>query len=189
MFTDYYEILEISPNANSDTIQRVFRHIAKRCHPDNPDTGDSLRFSEVMKAYDTLKDPVSRARYDIEHNNHSGLRTKLAEEVSNAKGIERDAVIQDKMLSILYVKRRQDMDRPGIGAFELARLLDCPPEHLEFHLWYLKAKTWIRKEEDGMLAITVEGVDFCNSKRHREAGAPQLRIVNTEAEDPARDRG
>ena len=189
MFTDYYEILEISPNANSDTIQRIFRHLAKRYHPDNPDTGDALRFSEIMEAHETLKDPVSRARYDIEHKNHSGFRTKLAEEASNTKGIERDAVIQDKLLSILYVKRRQDMQRPGIGAFELERLLDCPHEHLEFHLWYLKAKNWIRKEEDGTLAITVEGVDFCNSKRHREAGATQLRLVNTQAEDPAHDRG
>jgi curved DNA-binding protein CbpA len=179
MFTDYYEILEISPNANSDTIQRIFRHLAKRYHPDNPDTGDSLRFSEIVEAHDTLKDPVSRARYDIRHKNHSGFRTKLVEEVSNTKGIERDAVIQDKLLSILYVKRRQDMQRPGIGAFELERLSDCPREHLEFHLWYLKAKNWIRKEEDGTLAITVEGVDFCNSKRHREVGAKLLRLETT----------
>ena len=178
MFVDYYEILEISPNANSDTIQRVFRHIAKRYHPDNPDTGDSLRFSEVMEAYDTLKDPVSRARYDIEHNNHSGLRTKLAEEVSNTKGIERDAVIQDKLLSILYVKRRQDMDRPGIGAFELARLLDCPPEHLEFHLWYLKQKGWIGTLENGQLAITADGVDRAHSEPQPKATLKLLKDSN-----------
>jgi curved DNA-binding protein CbpA len=175
MFTDFYEILEVSLNANSDTIQRVFRHLAKRYHPDNPDTGDSLRFSVIMEAYDTLKDPVSRARYDIRHKSHSGFRMKLAEEASDAMGIERDAAIQDKLLSILYVKRRQDMHRPGIGAFELERLLDCPPEHLGFHLWYLKEKNWIRNEEDGTLAITVEGVDFCNSKQHNEVDPKQLR--------------
>ena len=118
-----------------------------------------------MEAHDTLKDPASRARYDIQHGNHSGFRTKLAEEASNTKGIERDDVIQDKLLSILYIKRRQDMDRPGIGAFELARLLDCPREHLEFHLWYLKAKGWIAKLENGMFAITVEGVDRAKSER------------------------
>ena len=127
-----------------------------------------------MEAHDTLKDPVSRARYDIQHKNHSGLRTKLVEEVGNAKGIERDAVIQDKLLSVLYVKRRQDMKYPGIGGFELERLLDCPHERLEFHLWYLKAKNWIRKEEDGTLAITVDGVDFCNSNRYRAAEVIRL---------------
>ena len=85
MFVDYYEILEISPNANSDTIQRIFRHLAKRYHPDNPDTGDASRFSVILEAHETLKDPVSRARYDIEHRNHSGRHTKLAEEASDTK--------------------------------------------------------------------------------------------------------
>ena len=48
MFTDYYEILEISPNANSETIERIFRYLAMRYHPDNQDTADQFRFSEVV---------------------------------------------------------------------------------------------------------------------------------------------
>jgi DnaJ-class molecular chaperone len=63
MFTDYYEILEISSNANSETIDRIFRFFAQRYHPDNQDTGDRARFDEVMQAYNTLKDPVKRAQY------------------------------------------------------------------------------------------------------------------------------
>ena len=39
-FIDYYETLEISPNANSGTIERMFRYLAQRYHPDNKDTGD-----------------------------------------------------------------------------------------------------------------------------------------------------
>jgi curved DNA-binding protein CbpA len=39
MFTDHYEVLEISPNANSETIERIFRYLASRYHPDNQDTG------------------------------------------------------------------------------------------------------------------------------------------------------
>ena len=174
MFTDYYEILEISPNANSETIERIFRYLAMRYHPDNPDTGDLARFSEIVEANNTLKDPVKRAQYDIQYKNHSGFRTKLAEEASNPKGIERDVVIQDKLLSILYVKRRQNMNNPGIGDYELERLLDCPREHLEFHIWYLKAKGWIGRLENGMLAITVEGVDRANSEQRRGTTAKRL---------------
>jgi len=169
MFTDYYEILEISPNANSETIERIFRHFALRYHPDNQETGDKFRFSELMEAYSTLKDPVKRAQYDIQYKNHAHSRWKLSEEASNAKSIERDVVIQDKLLSILYVKRRQDINDPGMGDYELERLSGCPREHLEFHLWYLKAKGWIARLEDGMLAITVEGVDRTNSEPLREA--------------------
>ena len=40
MFIDYYEILEISPNANSETVERIFRYLAMRYHPDNRETGD-----------------------------------------------------------------------------------------------------------------------------------------------------
>src|SRR6266480_5123112 len=92
--TDYYEILEISPNANSETIDRVFRYLAQRYHPDNRDTGDNLRFTEIMQAYNTLREPVKRAQYDIQHKNHSDFRRNLAEEASDSKGIERDVDIQ-----------------------------------------------------------------------------------------------
>ena len=57
-FIDYYEILEISPNANSGTIDRMFRYLAQRYHPDNQDTGDRLRFDAIVEAHDTLRDPV-----------------------------------------------------------------------------------------------------------------------------------
>ena len=168
MFTDYYEILEISPNANSETIERIFRYFALRYHPDNQDSGDQFRFSEIVEAHNTLKDPVKRAQYDLQHKDHSGDRLKLAEEASNTRGIERDAVIQEKLLSILYVKRRQNVNDPGIGHYELERLSGCPRECLEFHLWYLNAKGWIGRLENGTLAITVEGVDHTNSERGRE---------------------
>jgi len=173
MFTDHYETLEVSPNANSETIERIFRHLAKRYHPDNQDSGDPVRFSAIMEAHAALKDPVKRAQYDIQYRNASGSRTKLAEEARDTRGMEWDVVIQEKLLSLLYVKRRQDIKDPGIGAAELERLLDCPLEHLEFHLWYLKSKGWIAREENGTLAITVDGVDRCNSNEPRDT-AKQL---------------
>jgi DnaJ-class molecular chaperone len=109
MFTDYYETLEISPNATSETIQRIFRHLAARYHPDNQRTGDRSRFSEILEAVQTLKDSAARAQYDIAYRSHSGLRTKLAEEAGDAQGIERDVIVQGKLLSVLYVKRRREI--------------------------------------------------------------------------------
>jgi len=168
-FVDYYETLEISPNANSGTIERMFRYLAQRYHPDNQDTGDRGRFDKVMEAYDTLRDPGKRARYDIEHKNDSGVRWKLVEEASD-NHIERDVDIQNKVLSILYVKRRQSSREPGIGNLGLERMLGCPAELLEFHLWYLKEKGWVGITENGMLTITAEGVDHANSENERKAG-------------------
>jgi curved DNA-binding protein CbpA len=173
-FVDYYEILEISPNADYGAIERMFRYLAQRYHPDNRDTGDRLRFDVTLEAHNTLKAPIKRAQYDIQHKNHSGLRWRLAEEASDSKGMERDVGIQNKLLSILYVKRRQNIRDPGIGDLELERLLGCPAEHLEFHLWYLKEKGWIGRTENGMLAITVEGVDRATSEHDRKTISKKL---------------
>jgi len=173
-FIDFYEIMEISPNANSETIDRIFRYFAQRYHPDNPDSGDRARFDVVMEAYKTLKDPETRAQYDIQLKDHSNVRWKLANEANDSKGIDRDADTQNRLLSLLYVKRRQNVSDPGIGNFELERLLGCPAEHLEFHTWYLKDKGWIQRTESGTLAITVEGVDRANSDHQR---APHVRLL------------
>jgi hypothetical protein len=47
---------------------------------------------------------------------------------------------------------------------------------LEFHLWYLKAKGWIGRQENGTFAITVEGVDRANSnsEQRRETATKLL---------------
>ena len=89
----------------------------------------------------------------------------MLKEASDNKGIERDVDIQNKLLSIFYIRRRQNLASPGLGDLTLERLLGCPVEHLQFHLWYLKEKGWIRKTDSGMFAITVEGVDRANSEQ------------------------
>ena len=134
-FIDYYEILEISPNANSGTIERMFRYLAQIYHPDNRDTGDRSRFDVIMEAYSTLRDQLKRAQYDIGHKNQSNVRSKLVDEVSDSNGIRRGVDIQNNLLSLLYIKCRQNVREPGIGEYELERLSGCPREHLEFHLW------------------------------------------------------
>jgi len=158
-FTDYYETLEISPNANADTIERIFRYLAQRYHPDHPITANPLKFSDIVKAYEILRHPEQRAQYDLNYKRYLEYGSKLVEEASDKESLELDAVIQEKLLSILYVKRRRNMQNPGIGNLELERLSDCPREHLEFHLWYLKENGWIGRLENGLLTITVSGVD------------------------------
>ncbi|HEY2662447.1 MAG TPA: J domain-containing protein [Caulobacteraceae bacterium] len=173
-FIDYYEILEISPNANSETVERVFRYLARRYHPDNHATADRDRFDLVLKAHNTLRDPVKRVQYDIEYKNQSSFRSELAEEASDSEGVDRDIDIQNKLLSIFYVKRRKNLKDPGVGDIELERLLGCPIEHLEFNLWYMKEKRWIVRTENGMFAITIEGVDHASTESHIKAAKKLL---------------
>ena len=58
---DYYEVLQVNSSAEQETIQRVFRLLAQRFHPDNRETGDERRFREIQDAYSVLNDPEKRA--------------------------------------------------------------------------------------------------------------------------------
>jgi molecular chaperone DnaJ len=60
---DYYEILGISKTASPDEIKKAFRKQAIQYHPDK-EGGDEAKFKEVNEAYEVLKDPSKRQRYD-----------------------------------------------------------------------------------------------------------------------------
>lgn len=65
MGTDYYETLGVSRDADADTIKKAYRKLAMRYHPDrNAEADAEERFKEVTEAYEVLRDPEKRDRYD-----------------------------------------------------------------------------------------------------------------------------
>lgn len=66
MELDYYEVLGVSRSAEDDEIKRAYRKLALKYHPDhNPDNAEAeQKFKEAAEAYDVLRDPEKRARYD-----------------------------------------------------------------------------------------------------------------------------
>jgi curved DNA-binding protein CbpA len=192
-FIDYYEILDVSPNADIETIERKFRSLALRYHPDNQASGDRHRFDLVLEAHSALRDAERRARYHRDHQHYFDARWPPAEDAGAGEtakpaegpgeaegaaageapaddhGIARDVDIQNRLLTLLYLRRRRNIREPGIGDAELERMSGCPPEHLEFHVWYMKEKGWIRRGDDGMLTITIDGVDRATHIHQTEA--------------------
>lgn len=63
---DYYEVLGVSKNASEDEIKKAYKKMAIKYHPDrNPgDKEAEEKFKEAAEAYDVLRDPQKRARYD-----------------------------------------------------------------------------------------------------------------------------
>jgi len=181
-FVDYYELMQISPNAETETIQRVYRMLAGRYHPDNSNTGDMERFLRLNEAYQVLSDPQARAEYDADY------RTQRLEpiEVFNlrefAAGIDGEGNRRMGLLCLLYNRRRMNVEDPGVSLLEFEKLMTCPREHLVFTIWYLKDKEWVRQTEDSSYAITAAGVDYV------ESGLPKNRLLYkplNEAEDGA----
>lgn len=164
-FVDYYELLQVSPNADTDTIERVFRHLAKKLHPDHPQTADPERFRQIVEAQRVLTDVQARAGYDVKYQEYWNRKWKLASEASDGSAFGDDREVRDGLLSILYVQRRRDPKKPGLGDYDMARLLGKPHELVEFHLWYLKAKGWVERLDSGLLGISAAGVDQVEQSR------------------------
>jgi curved DNA-binding protein CbpA len=179
-FVDYYELLQISPKAETETIQRVYRMLAARYHPDNPTTGDMERFLELQRAIRILGDPQTRAEYDAQLEARQTQSLPIFEMKEFVVGVEAEANRRLGVLGLLYKRRRAQPDKPSMSLLDLEALTSFPREHLEFTIWYLREKKFVRRDETSSdYMITSEGVDYLESK------LPVNRIVYRLIKGPA----
>jgi curved DNA-binding protein CbpA len=156
---DYYESLQISPNADADTIQRVFRLLAQRFHPDNQETGNAARFRELHDAYLVLNDPEKRAQYDIHHQSVRQERWRFAAGGPADTDFDMEQQMRCILLEILYTRRRTEPENPSLSTYDLSQLMGQPREHLDFTIWYLSQKKFITRDDQSRITITADGVD------------------------------
>jgi len=160
LLTDYYEDLQVSPNADIETLERVYRLLAKRYHPDNGQTGSAGKFDLITQAYQVLSKPEKRAAYDATYEETKARQWKTLSGASSSQGFKDDTRLRHSILSILYVERRNGSADAAIGLWRMEKLLGWPEKILEFHIWYLKEKGWIQCTDTGGYAITAAGVDI-----------------------------
>jgi curved DNA-binding protein len=156
VFVDYYEVLQISPNADPETVYRVYRVQAQRFHPDNRETGDAAAFRLISDAYQLLSDPKKRADYDVQHRNsrHQDKREFPAATLAD------EHRKRHEILTVLYRKRVAQPDQPAMGLRDLLDIVGMQREQLEFSLWYLKEGGYLLRTDSARHSITLKGVEL-----------------------------
>lgn len=163
---DYYEFLQISPHADPDTVHRVYRFLAARFHPDNPESGDSNLFCLVQSAYNVLSDPVKRAEYDlVRKRDPSSGYEPLSSSVDFMDDLDGELNRRLAVLAVLYRRRRANPDAPEVELDEIETQMGFPRDYLDFTLWYLKKKEFITRTDNAQFALTANGVDFVETQR------------------------
>jgi curved DNA-binding protein CbpA len=170
---DHYEVLQVSPNAEPDTIQRVYRLLAQRYHPDNRESGDAERFRQIHASYSVLIDPDLRTKYDVTHHQHQQDRWRLVS-LGDSNDRATEQAIRLTVLEVLCARRRMEPNKPGLFPNEIEKLIGVPQEHLQFSTWYLMQKRYIQRTDNSQLAITVDGVDYLEEAGQRGGKLRQI---------------
>jgi curved DNA-binding protein CbpA len=165
---DHYETLQISRKADLQTVHRVFRMMASRFHPDNPESGDVEQFLRLKQAYSVLSDAERRREYDATLEGRQDEGPKPIFQLKDfVTGVEAEANRRLGVLCILYTKRQTDPDHPAVSLLDLERDMGFPREYLAFTMWYLRAKDFVTAADNSDYSLTAGGADFVEENAAR----------------------
>ena len=150
--------MQLSQNADADTVARVYRILAQRYHPDSPN-GNKELFLRLCEAHRILSDPELRAKYDARHRDVRQLHWEIFDRPELPTRQEAERRKRMAILEALYAKALLDPEQATMSAMDLESLLGCPREHLEAALWYLRGKGCLKRADNGRFSITIAGFD------------------------------
>ena len=183
---NYYEFLQISPRADQDTIHRVYRFLASRFHPDNPDSGDAEIFATLSTAYEILSDPERRAEYDANRETEAAQPPPLSNIIDFMDSVAGELNRRLAVMAVLYFKRRANPLYPEVSLTELENRMGFPRDYLDFTTWYLQKKGYITRADNADFTLTAAGVDFVEMQR---VNIPVLNKLLTDGADNVRPQG
>lgn len=178
---NYYEFLQISPNAETETIHRVYKFLAARLHPDNPETGDADKFFLLKEAFDVLSHPARRAKYDAGCDKDVPPPDPLSNSIDFMDQLDGELNRRLGVLALLYIQRRTNPTHPEVSLAEIEVKMGFPRDYLEFTMWYLQKKTYIMGADNARYTLTADGVDFVELQR---ANIPVLNKLLTSGTEP-----
>jgi curved DNA-binding protein CbpA len=164
-FQDHYAILEVDPKSDSETIQRAYAQLAQKYHPNNPATGNPEMFDALNLAYEVLSDPEQRTAFDKVKGVGQQQGSPKFTGVDFFDTLGREAVLRMAILCVLYDRRLTEPSSPSLSIRHLEMIMEAPVVRLNSALWYLKQRGLAASDDKSSLQITVDGMDFLESKR------------------------
>jgi curved DNA-binding protein CbpA len=183
---DFYEALQINAKADPDTIHRVYRLMAMRYHPDNPETGDVETFLLLKRAYETLSDPERRALYDAARDSKESGPLPVFELRDFVEGVQGEINRRLGVLALLYNRRRTDPDHPGISLLDLENRMGFPREYLSFTMWYLRSKFFVDLADNSDFSLTAAGAEYVET--NTSSSEPLSKLITGGFWKPTRER-
>jgi len=182
-FVDYYDLMQISPKAELETIKRVYKMLVARLHPDNAETGDAEAFMQLRRGFEVLSDPQTRASYDEEYTARVKQPLPSVEPAEFATGVDAELSRRVGILCLLYKQRRTNPARSGLSLLELEQATKCPQEFVTFTLWYLQSKNYVGSADNSDFVITPAGIDYleANLPEGKAQGADVLGLASRRA--------
>src|SRR5579871_746404 len=166
-FSDYYEMLRVSPNADLEIIESAYEILECRYQPGNQETGNAQDFASLNEAYQVLRDPEGRASYDRRRRETSHFAWNTFEQSQAAQAVDDERRKRQGILSLLYRKRVSRPELVGMTLNEFEDQLGMPAEKLEFAFWLLKESQCIQRTAGGIISITLKGVEAAETSIER----------------------
>lgn len=126
---DYYGVLDVASDVDSETLKKAYRRMVKKYHPDKqPENAQAEeRFKELQEAYEVLKNPKRRNQYDeVYHRVKYRNRNRARVSGNGARGVETSGVSEFVEDIFDFLKNR--MENRGKRGEDLRYLLSLPFE-------------------------------------------------------------
>ena len=148
---DYYEVLQLSPNADLDMIHWAYQMLSQRYHPEKGENKDEISYLKVGEAYRVLGDPERRTDYDGHPLPARPAPKSLAAQEERKR--------RHALLALLYSARRGSTHASVLTLAELQDSAQLPADDAAFAAWYLCEQGYAAADETGRYGLTGKGAD------------------------------
>ena len=128
-------------------------------------TGDPEMFEAVNTAYETLSDPELRSIFDKLRGLGQDVSVPKFSGVGFFDALGREAFRRAAILCVLYDRRLTKPAAPSLSMRHIETIVDATAAELSSALWYLKQRGLAASDDKSSLQITVDGMDFLESKQ------------------------